>query len=579
MNTAEYLIKKLEELGITDIFGVPGDYNFNILYAINDNPNVRWIGCTNELNAGYAADGYARNRGYGAILTTYGVGELSVTNAIAGSMAENVPVIHIVGAPDSKKIENRTRIHHNLADVNPQAFCESYKSITQTTAFLTRDNSKLEIDRVLKAFVKEKKPVYISIPSDVALMEISDKEVDYNWMSNTETLKTVVLKICEKLKKAENPVILGDILIKRFDSTIEFLELVEKTNIPTTNFLMGTGLVNSNHKNYIGTYFGEFNNIQAKKLLETTDCLIAVGVVYSDLNAFGFNLPYKINSQIAIYGTYTYVDGIRYDNVKMADVLEGISNIIERKFPDVETSSVEYSPSNIEDNKLTYNYIYPRLQEFLKENDIIFAEIGMVPHGMAGIKYPDNIEYHSQLLWASIGWATPAAFGACISDFTKRIILITGEGAHQMTAMEIGNMLRYNLKPVIIVLNNKGYTIERLLCNNPDAEFNDIVQLNYSKFARSFEGEIWSTRVETAEDFDKALKVTQIMNKLCYIEVCVDSTDIPTLTKEYFNKAKQDNIDNSKKDNSTLKSYENFNLQSEKLFGTTVHESLKDEDA
>ena len=118
MNVAEYIVKKLEELGVNDFFGLPGDYNFNILYAIENNSNTRWVGCTNELNAGYAADGYARLRGYGALVTTYGVGELSAINAIAGSMAENVPVVHVVGLPSTQSIEKKTLLHHNFQDCN-----------------------------------------------------------------------------------------------------------------------------------------------------------------------------------------------------------------------------------------------------------------------------------------------------------------------------------------------------------------------------------------------------------------------------------------------------------------------------
>ena len=156
MNTAEYLVKKLEELGVNDFFGLPGDYNFNILYAIKSNPNTNWIGCTNELNAGYAADGYARQRGYGALVTTYGVGELSAINAIAGSYAENVPVIHIVGVPTTKNIENKTLLHHNFRKINTQAYVKAAAEVVETTAFLNRDNAKIEIDRLLKIFVKEK---------------------------------------------------------------------------------------------------------------------------------------------------------------------------------------------------------------------------------------------------------------------------------------------------------------------------------------------------------------------------------------------------------------------------------------
>lgn len=573
MNTAEYLVKRLEELGVNDFFGLPGDYNFNILYAIENNPNTNWIGCTNELNAGYAADGYARQRGYGAIVTTYGVGELSAMNAIAGSYAENIPVISIVGTPATKCLEEKTLVHHNFWNINTRAFEDAHKSIVETTAFLNRDNAKIEIDRILKVFVKEKRPVYIAIPIDIAKMEISNRDVDYDWTSDKQTLEMVIAKIAHKIKNSISPVILGDSLIKRYDSKLEFKEFVEKSGIPATNFVMGTGLINNSCKNYLGTYFSKYHNQKAGEHLENTDCLIAVGPIYSDLNAFGFNLPYKINSHIAIYGTYTYIEGEKYENIKMSDVLEGVAEAIEPR--DFITAPYEgYNKSEIKARELTSEYIYPRMQEFIKENDIIVAETGILTNGIAQIRFPDNTELHTQTLWGSIGWATPAAFGACIANPNTRVVLITGEGSHQLTAMELGNMMRHGLKPVIIVLNNHGYTIERLLSEKTEDKFNDIMQMNYAKFARVFEGDIWSTKVTTADEFDKALKVTQIMNKLCYIEICTAENDMPELTK---------NVISDFKDKSTKSIPEGYCKHADEMeftkpkdinFGTTVHESL-----
>ena len=519
MNTAEYLVKKLEELGINDFFGLPGDYNFNILYAIENNPNTKWVGCTNELNAGYAADGYARERGFGALVTTYGVGELSAMNAIAGSFAENVPVIHIVGAPTTKSIESRKLIHHNFQEPQPFAYENAFKNVCQTTAFLNRDNAKIEIDRVLKIFVKERKPVYIAIPIDIAQMEISTKEVNYNWVSDPENLCNVITKIKEKLASAKSPVILGDVLVKRFDAQSEYKNFVVKSGIPTTNFLMGTCLIDFDTPNYIGSYFGQYSNPLAKKMVDETDCLIAVGPVYSDLNSYGFGLSFKINSHIAIYGTHTYVDGIKYDNVKMSDVLESlIKNVNEREF-NFEKKFNGYELSKTSNKELTSEYIYPRLQEFFKENDILFAETGIIPQGIAQTRFPNNMSVNTQTLWGSIGWATPAAFGACIAKPDSRVVLFTGEGSHQVSAMEIGTMLRYGVKPVVLVLNNNGYTIERLLSNSSEDSFNGVMSMNYSKFARSFDADVWATKVKTEDEFDKALRVTQIMNKLCYIEI------------------------------------------------------------
>ena len=148
------------------------------------------------------------------------------------------------------------------------------------------------------------------------------------------------------------------------------------------------------------------------------------------------------------------------------------------------------------------------------------------------MKMPNSVELQTQTLWGSIGWATPATLGMCVAKPKSRVVMITGEGSHQLTAMEIGNILRRGLKPVIIVLNNSGYTIERVLSDSPDDKFNEIMQMNYSKFARVFDGDVWSTKVTTADDFDKALKVTQIMNKMCYIEICTDKMDMPKLTEE-----------------------------------------------
>jgi len=582
MNIAEYLVKKLEELGINDFFGLPGDYNFNILYAIENNPQTNWIGCTNELNAGYAADGYARIRGYGALVTTYGVGELSSINAIAGSFAENVPVISIVGVPSTNCIEEKKLIHHNFINPNPRAYEDAHKSVVETTAFLSRDNAKIEIDRVLKVFVKEKRPVYIAIPMDIATLEISGREVDYSWESDEDTLNNLTDRILEKIKNSKKPVILADSLIKRYDARLEFKEFVENSGIPVTNFLMGSNLIDFDYKLYLGTYFSKFRNPVAQKALEETDCLVAVGAIYSDLNAFGFNLPYKLNSHIAIYGTHTYIENVRYDNVKMSDLLERLSAKIEKKIIDIEKPSIGYNKIETPpEGALTSEYIYPRLQEFLKENDILVAETGIIPHGVAQIQFPHNVELVTQTLWGSIGWATPAALGANIANPNSRVILFTGEGSHQLTALELGNMLRLKLKPVIIVLNNNGYTIERVLSNNSEDKFNDIMPMNYSKFARVFDGDVWSTKVTTADEFDKALKVTQIMNKLCYIEICTDKMDMPELTKELISDFKAAAKCEAKLEPvniSQVKKSSSVSVKKEKKFSfeTIVHTSLKE---
>jgi len=181
------------------------------------------------------------------------------------------------------------------------------------------------------------------------------------------------------------------------------------------------------------------------------------------------------------------------------------------------------------------------------------------------------------LLWGSIGWATPAMIGACACDTNSRVILVTGDGAHMVSALEIGTIIKNGYKPVIIVINNGGYTVERLLCNNPEAEFNDVINLNFLKLLRAFEGDIWATNVSTEEDFDKALKVTKIMKKLCFIDVKLDKNDAPELLNNVFSENKKKSeikpLNPNSEDKIVLTNYAaSFGYE------TTVHQAFKDID-
>ena len=539
MNTVQYIVKRLEELGVNDFFGFPDGYNANIAYDIEKNQDTRWIGCTSPLNAGYAADGYARIRGYGALVTSFGAGELSAINAIAGAMAENVPIFHLSGFPSADLINNKCLIHHSFQDADYQKCINAYQSVTAAATLLTKENAKLEIDRLLKTLVREKKPVYAAIPEDIAQMEISDRVISYDRISDKKTLEEVASKIIEKIKKSENPVILGDVLIKRFDAKIEFKEFVEKTGFPATNFIAGTNIINMDAPNYIGGYFGNNRNPIVKKYLEETDCLIAVGVIYNDVNSFGQNLPYNINNHIAIYGNYVYIEGKRFDNVKMSDVLEAVINLTETANMNFNKSTIGIKHQNIGEANLTSSYLFSRIQDFIKENDIIFSETGTSLFGSVQMKLPESVDFQTQTLWSSTGWATPAILGAALAKPQSRVLLISGDGAHQQTAIEVGNMIRCGIKPVIIIINNKSYAAGQFFSNGLNNRFSDITQINYAKFARIFEGDVWATKVNTAEDFDKALRVTQIMNKLCYIEACIDIADVPSASKEIIRTLKE----------------------------------------
>lgn len=533
ITVADYIVQQIEKLGVKDIFGLPGDFNFNLVEAVERNENTNWIGCTNELNAGYAADGYARINGYGALITTYGVGELSAINAVAGSYAEFVPVIKITGVPATRHIKRNSLLHHNFATPDYRACERAYSNVTAATAFLDENNAKEEIDRVLNIFVNQKQPVYIAVPVDICNMEIENTPNIEIAKSNEENLKSAVEHALRLLDKASKPVIIADVLTERFQAVEETKKFIENSGYPVTTLLMGKGLIDWDYPQFIGTYIGAFDNVNTYEYVNSSDCVISIGAIMSDLNTFGFDMKFKPSDYIEIFGTYTIIENKRYDDVLMKDILNELAEKAPKKNSELPERIFSFKTPETEDKKLTAEYIYPRLQDFLQPDDIIITETGIIKCGFAPIKIPKGANLYNQVLWGSIGWATPAAFGACMAAKDKRVVLVTGEGSHQLTAQEISSMMRHGLKPIVIVINNEGYTIERVLWNKPEDKFNDIAQWDYAKLPSVFKGECWSAQAKTEKEFDEVLKEAEKIQKekMCYIEIFTDKMDLPILTQ------------------------------------------------
>ncbi len=540
----DFLIQELNRLGIKDVFGLPGDYNFNIIDAVEKNPNTNWVGCTNELNAGYAADGYARINGYGALVTTYSVGELSAINAIAGCFAENVPVISIVGIPKSKFIRDNAVIHHNFCQPNYYANFDAYSNYVQASAYLSEDNAKDEIERILSVFVKEKRPVYIAIPVDIGQMYIENQPKIKEVKSDMKKLNRAVEHAMKLIEKSENPVILGDVLIERFQAKQEFNHLVKNSGFPSATLLMGKGIINEDEPNFIGTYLGTLDNIDVYNAVNNSDCVISAGTIFSDFNTLRFDIRFKPANFIEIQGTYTIVECKAYEDVLMKDMLNELANRVRQRELTVLKNKPELCSTLIEEEMpLNYDYMLPRLQEFLKPDDLIITETGTFDFAAPSMTFPKNCLLVNQLLWGSIGWATPAAFGVMQADSERRTILLTGEGSHQLTFQSVSNMMFKKQKPIIIVLNNSGYTIERSISKNPLDPYNDIIPWDYTKLAAVFEGNIWTAKAKTNRELDEVLKQAEFQNRerLCYIEVFTDKLDMPPLMKKMSERARVKN--------------------------------------
>lgn len=532
----QYLLDKLKDYDIEHIFGVPGDYNLGFLDLIEDDKNLQWVGNCNELNASYAADGYGRIKPMSALVTTFGVGELSAINGIAGSYAESVPVVKIVGMPSRNVSENKKLVHHTLGDGEFFKFYNMYKEVTVAQTILNKQNAKDEIDRVLRECYLQKKPVYIGIPVDVSNIEIEiSTSTNFKPKSDKKILSTFIDDIKKEIKKSKSQTVLADYEVNRYKLNKELQNFIERTNLPIASLSMGKGVFNENHKNFVGMYNGILSDEKVTSVIENSDCILLIGVKLTDSITAGFNYIHKDSiSTIEIHPLYSKIGDKIYSDILMEDVLKELSNNI--RFNGNITNN-EKDKSNTElSGKLTQKKFFNIIEENLLPKDVLIAEQGTSFFGAGAIKLPENVTFVGQPLWGSIGYTFGALLGTCLADKNRRNILLIGDGSLQLTAQELSTMLRENINPIIIVINNDGYTVERYI-HGPQRKYNDINMWDYTKLVDVFDvtlnRESLKFKASTVEDLIEALSLArENSSKLSLIEVSMDKDDAPTTLKE-----------------------------------------------
>ncbi|MGN4443734.1 alpha-keto acid decarboxylase family protein [Bacillus cereus group sp. MYBK79-1] len=536
-----YLLDRLSELGIEHIFGVPGDYNLAFLDDVLAHEKLEWIGNCNELNAAYAADGYARIKGAAALITTFGVGELSAINGVAGSYAENVPIIKITGTPPTTVMENGALVHHTLGDGKFDHFSNIYREITVAQSKLTPEHAAEEIDRALRACWSEKRPVHIQLPIDVYNKPINkptDPILHKPVVSNMEALDKMLLHATSKINSAKKPVILADFEVNRFHAEEFLYKFVEKTGFPIATLSMGKGIFPEKHPQFIGIYTGDVSSPYLRKRIDESDCIISIGVKLTDTITSGFTQGFTKEQVIEIHPYAVKIIDKKYGPVIMKDVLQQLSDLIEHR--NEETLEIKQFISesltitkkfNLKAQMVTQKRFWQQIYHFLQENDVLIAEQGTPFFGSATIPLPSNTTYVAQPLWGSIGYTLPALLGTQLADLSRRNILIIGDGSFQLTVQELSTILRQNLKPIIFLINNNGYTVERAI-HGQNEPYNDIQMWDYTKLANIFGSEEKSLTCKVENEIELAEVLTNITlntNQLIFIEVVMSQGDQPEL--------------------------------------------------
>jgi indolepyruvate decarboxylase len=515
------VLARLHDLGIRDVFGVPGDYSFPLNDAICNGGEMRWIGCANELNAAYAADGYARVKGVGAVCTTYGVGELSAINAIAGSYAEHLPVFHLVGAPNASTQAKRVLMHHTLGNGEYDLFRRMSEPVVAASAVMTPQNAAPETERLIYEALYHRRPVYMVFPADLANQPILAEAVPLAPpRSAPEALDRVVRIVLDRLAGAKSACLLAGILVGRTDNANQLTAVLDASGLPFATMFMGKSVLDEQHPGYVGIYDGALMNEDVRAFVEEADFVLNVGAPLTDFNTGAFTACLNPLRTVTVGHHHVEIDGKVITGLEMGDVLRELALRVDlRDWLGLKPSSLGPAVGD-PGAAIDAASLYPRWEQFLRPGDIVVAETGTASMGLGFAHLPQDATFLNQTLWGSIGWATPAAVGAAAAAPERRVVLITGEGSHQMTAQEIGQFERLGLRPVVFVVNNNGYLIERLLCKEPSIAYNDVAQWRYTALPHAFGCEGWLVRrVTTNAELDAALIDASKSKVGVYIEV------------------------------------------------------------
>jgi indolepyruvate decarboxylase len=526
----DYIVQRIADEGVQHCFGVPGDYAFPVCDAVDRNPNIKWIGCSNELNASYAADGYSRVRGAAMLSTTYAVGELSAINGVMGAKAERSLVYHVVGMPSYQNQRLRKAMHHTFGDGEFGNFIGISAQAACCHAVINPDNCMLEMERVIGEARRNNQPAYIIVPGDYALAPVTPTEVrPVTLKSNESSLQKAVAAITERLKSAKSVVVLPAFTISRLGLQKEARRAIEALGCPFATTAMEKSVIDESHPQFAGLYAGVLSSNGTREIVEGAEVVIDLGgISLNDENTTGFTARLDPARFISIGLNDVRIGGQVFGNVRLADTLAALAKLKSPAPRSKRTPEPAPGVNGKPSDKITMDALYPRYAKFIRSGDNVVLESGSSSFGVTSMTLPDDVQVHIQMLWGSIGWATGAAFGIALANLKRKTILITGEGSHQLTANEIGNMGRFGANPIILCLNNDGYMVERALEPNPDWSYNDLAKWRYADVPHALGCTDWFTaRVETLGELDAALKAARESKSGAYIEVIGGRMDMP----------------------------------------------------
>ena len=540
-NVGSYLIERLYDHDVRHIFGVPGDFVLGFYQELIQSNKLKVINTCDEQGAAFAADAYARINGLGVVCVTYCVGGLKIINAIAQAFAEKSPVVVISGAPGIKERRKNPLLHHKVRDFDTQQKIFEHITIDSVLVDNPRTAAK-DIDRVLSSATRYKRPVYIELPRDKVSIPIYQEQyvdpsttysktakIEEGYETDMNSMHEALAEATAMINSSKQPVIIAGVEIHRFGLQDKLLQLTYKTNIPVVATVLSKSVISEDHPSYLGVYEGAMGHQSVREYVESSDCLILMGALMTDINFSISSTPIEQSKSIYVTSEKLSIKYHNFENVLLQDFLTSLIEaplerknfVLVGKQGNVNNNNKHFSAAR--NQKITVKRLFERLNFSITDNAIVIADVGDSLFGALDLTIHGQTDFLSPAYYCSMGFAVPAAIGAQLASPTHRPIVIVGDGAFQMTGMEISTISRFALNPIIIVLNNNGYGTERPMLDGP---FNDILPWNYYRIPEII-GHGKGFVIETEDQLEESLSAAErIYSKdLCVLDVHLDIHD------------------------------------------------------
>jgi indolepyruvate decarboxylase len=518
---AEQLFARLRSAGVDCTFGIPGDFVLP-LYAAQAAAGMRTIVCTHEPSVGFAADAYARFKGLGVALTTFGAGGLNMVNPVAMAYAEHSPVLVISGAPEIGGRNADLYVHHMVKDFDSQR--KVFAEVTVATACLDNPETAMdEVERVLQSVVNEKRPGYLEIPRDmthVPAAPATPRPAGSDGDAHPEALAEAVAEVRALLSAAASPVLFAGVGVRRNALMTQATRLAEVWGLPVVSSVLGKASFPESHPHYVGVFVGTVGSAAAREAIERADLVLTVGVINSDVNTGFGTFPIPPDKQIVIDERDTLVFHHRYSHVPMTAMVTALAEqppARPRPALRIERPATPRRSAGT-DGPLSTDSLVAALRGVDASRYSFLADIGDA--WFIGLELEADV-FLAAGAYATMGFAVPGGLGAAIAEPGRRPFIIVGDGAFQMTGMELATLARLGIDATVLLLNNASYKMLEVV--DQPREYYRLAPWDYAALARALGGN--GERAATAAELGAALVHAEAAKGPYLIEAVLDPHD------------------------------------------------------